>query len=1334
MLIRGSTYRFQFHKDFKLSQATRLVPYLKELGVGMVYASPVFTAVPGSQHGYDTLDPNSINPELGTLEDYQELSAALKKAGIGLMQDVVPNHMAYDPRNPWIADLLTYGRQSPYFPYFDVLFGDPDPSSRLMLPFLGSSLNETLEKNEVSIVHEGVTGGVKYYETVWPVNPDTLEKGTGIKELGEAQFYRLCSWRETSRAINYRRFFTVNALICLNMHDLRVFNDFHRLIKNLIDQNIVDALRIDHVDGLNDPGKYLDDLRSLIGNDKAVYVEKILARDESLPGHWPVQGTTGYDFLAKVNNLFTYAPAREDFLKLAVENGESETQPQELIRNSKAAYLMQNMAGELDNLCRLLKGTWEGRGLQPEGVADTDISNALKEILTRLPVYRLYGNKLPIPYEEKLELEKIFEAAQTSSPRLEPVFDQLRALWFNSQENAGLAFYQRLMQFTGPLMAKGVEDTLMYAYTNFAGHNEVGDSPFEFGMSAGDFHSWVARRFSSHPYDMNTTSTHDTKRGEDVRARLNVLSEIPLIWGSKIDQWKRMNQGRKTSRFPAGNFEYFLYQNLVGTYPFEAAYEADYRSRLFGYLQKALREANRYSSWAEPNAGAEDAVEKFVTVLLSDRPFLKDLKDFLGKITDSGIFNSLSQLTLKCMLPGVPDIYQGTEHWDLSFVDPDNRLPVDFDLRLSEISTFAAAGEDNFKDLLGGLWENRLNGVIKMFLMRSLLKLRDARSQFFNKAAYIPLEATGKLKDHVFGFLRRLGDDWLLVAVPLFTSQLKLRSGDLPGKAAWGDTHFELPAGSPLSFNNVLTQGKTGDTGKVMVGDLFARFPVAVLNAWEEQHKRSAGILMHISALPSGFGIGDLGPEAYRFADFLKAAKQTVWQLLPIGPTGASQSYSPYSSFSSYAGNTLLISPEILATSGLISPKELEEWRLPDEKAVNFKKAKKVRDYLLDLAFDNFFGEAGQARQTEFELFCTDSDWLEDFALYVVIKAKHNGMPWYQWPERFRLRTHEGLEEAASTWADQLKKVKWRQFIFFKQWDALRSYCSSLGISFFGDLPFYSAYDSCDVWASQESFLLGSNGHLLAQAGVPPDYFNAEGQLWGMPVYNWEHLKASGFMLWIRRISGSLKLFDKIRLDHFRAFYDYWEVPSGETTARIGSWKTAPGAALFDKLKGLYSDLPFIAEDLGDVNENVFSLRDKFGLPGMKVIQFAFGGDTAKSPHAPHNYSSNFVVYTGTHDNNTSRGWYRKDILKKDRTMLASYTGMMISEENVASALIRLAYSSVASTAIIPLQDILNLDEKARMNTPASVGGNWSWKLVPGRLNQILARDLARAVTRYNRD
>lgn len=497
--------------------------------------------------------------------------------------------------------------------------------------------------------------------------------------------------------------------------------------------------------------------------------------------------------------------------------------------------------------------------------------------------------------------------------------------------------------------------------------------------------------------------------------------------------------------------------------------------------------------------------------------------------------------------------------------------------------------------------------------------------------------------------------------------------------------------------------------------------------------QRNAGILLPLFSLPSAFGIGDLGPEVNKFADFLQKSGQTYWQLLPLNPTELKSGHSPYSSISSMAGNILYISPELLAEEGLLDKEKLTASQIPFTQYIDYAHVEAIKSKLFDEAYHNFCKGTFPIHEKNFEIFCQkEAGWLDDFALYVTLKNSTNNTPWYEWPQTYKDRNADALNALLQTHLAEVTKIKWLQYIFFAQWQAAKSYCNEKGIKIFGDLSFYVSYDSADVWANPPLFKLDKNGAMTAIAGVPPDYFSATGQLWNMPIYNWKQMKATNYSWWIDRLKKNLELFDVLRLDHFRAFASYWEVPAGEETAINGKWIKGPGKGFFDAVKKVLGTLPFVAEDLGLDLDDVYTLRDQLGMPGMRVLQFAWGGCMPSSVHIPHNYSPNSIVYTGTHDNNTTRGWFKTET-HDIQEQVKEYTGMHVHEGNAHEVMWRMAYASSAQTAILPIQDVLGLDEHAKINTPGKPDGNWQWRLAPDALNYWVEMHLLTWAKMYNR-
>ncbi len=820
MYTPSATYRLQLSSSFTLEQLADIVDYLHDLGISTIYASPIFRARAGSTHGYDVADPRRINPEIGTEAQLSDLVQRLEKLEMGWLQDIVPNHMAYDPANPWVNDLLEKGPHAAYATYFNVDWNHPDPrfTGKIMAPFLGSSLEAVLEEKQLSL-HWGKTGfQLRYYDHHLPVSlssypgllrdvraidglsaeqkaqfdtwverteadAQSLLKGelTGeswkstvaelyqelqqsalveavaqftasyaedisrLEALLEEQHYRLVHWKTTEQVINYRRFFTVNDLICLNAHRPEVFDHYHRKIKQWIDEGYVQGVRVDHVDGLLDPTAYLEELRTLLGDEPYLVVEKILEHDEQLPEHWPVQGSSGYGFLADINQLFTSVAGGQSLLSY-YDTWQSQSEGTDypaLVHRNKHFILRERMQGELHNLTRLLGSLKLGDGNETQVV-----ESALAELLVAFPVYRIYSSSFPFSPEDQAVLQETFERAEEAAPELAGSLKTLRSV-FDGQASGDdtydahrLDFVMRCQQFAGPLAAKGVEDTTFYGYHPLISHNEVGDSPQQLGIDVAEFHQRMQRRW---PLAMSATATHDTKRGEDARMRINLLSEVPSEWMKVTARWRYGNEPHKTALdqdggWPEANFEYFIYQTLVGTFPFHTTPKAeDYANRLREYLVKAAREAKTHTNWSEPNEDYERAVTHFAEQLLQDENFLDDFIDFAEPLACRAVTYSLGQTLLKATAPGVPDVYQGTEHWDLSMVDPDNRRPVDYAPRREALKRFEAAADTPGRaELLDQLTDNVLDPAIKLFVLSQSLRVRRRYPTYLRKGPTNP--------------------------------------------------------------------------------------------------------------------------------------------------------------------------------------------------------------------------------------------------------------------------------------------------------------------------------------------------------------------------------------------------------------------------------------------------------------------------------------------------------------------------------------------------------------------------------------------------------------------
>jgi (1->4)-alpha-D-glucan 1-alpha-D-glucosylmutase len=776
--IPTATYRLQFNAGFRFEDARRLVPYLHRLGVTDLYASPILKARKGSRHGYDVTDPSRLNPELGTEAEFEALARELEGRGMGLLLDIVPNHMAASLENPWWADVLEKGRESPYAAFFDIDWDAP----------------------------------------------------------------------ERGKEISYRRFFDISDLVGVRVEDPRVFEATHELILRLVEEGRVTGLRIDHIDGLYDPLGYLYRLQRRIKGGKGgrplgfyILVEKILAGDEVLPAEWPVLGTTGYDFLNALNALFVDGEGIK-----AVDEGYSRFTGAKpdfagLVYQKKKQVVRELFADEVralaDDLARLT----------PPGLSAEEMTKALIEVTACLPVYRTYIRAAKVFPQDRLYLEQAAWEARSRNKVLAGALGFLENMLtldfpadLSPEEKEGwLQFVLGWQQWSGAVMAKGFEDTALYTHHRLLSLNEVGGDPVHSGLTTDDFHHFNRSRLAHSPHSLSATSTHDTKRSQDVRARINVLSEIPREWEEHLIRWSRYNKLKKREvnglAVPEPNTEVLLYQTLLGAWPFYREELPEFKQRLKDYMVKAVREAKSFTSWLEPEPEYEAALLDFVGSILETSPrnlFMPDFLRFQKKIAHYGFLNSLSQLLLKVASPGVPDFYQGMELWELSLVDPDNRRPVDFKQRAKLLGGLIRREAKSQPVLIKSLLESWEDGRVKLYLTYQALNFRRSHIQLFRDGDYFPLEIRGQRQGHVCALGRGKAGSWALAVVPRLLTKL-VGAGDLPlGEPVWGDDWLVLPDGAGREWHNVLT-GETinvsGAARGLPLSRVLSLFPVALL-------------------------------------------------------------------------------------------------------------------------------------------------------------------------------------------------------------------------------------------------------------------------------------------------------------------------------------------------------------------------------------------------------------------------------------------------------------------------------------------------------------------------
>jgi (1->4)-alpha-D-glucan 1-alpha-D-glucosylmutase len=900
MKLPVSTYRIQLHDHFTFKDLAAILDYLHDLGITTVYASPVTTAFKGSQHGYDVADPLRLNPEIGTEEDWTALAVRLKDYGMTWLQDIVPNHMVYALENPWLYDVLERGKASDYYSFFDIGPNPVElPGDKLMAPFLGKMLTECLQQGELTLQYTDRGFMIRYFDNEYPVAAglydwictvtegcpavlaDALEEMrpaatataeewnaakakwmrqvatdpvnssfidrrihfinerlTLIKSLLEGQHYILTHYSLASAVINYRRFFTVNSLICLRMEDEAVFDAYHRQIHRWYSMGLIQGLRIDHIDGLAAPKQYIDRLRRLFGPDCYMIAEKILGAHESMPDDWALEGMTGYEFLRLAGQVLTDTAGSRQLLDFYTREIIRLPVYDELVTEKKSHFLRTYMGGELSNLLTLLTGSSllnaasQLTGSSLPGTASQPprrLKEALAVLMASFPVYRIYPDEKPLPAAARKVVAQAFASARKQQPDYGPELLFLEGLFAEApaaqdgakeKDRQRVAFIMRFMQFTGPLAAKGIEDTTFYVYNPYIAHNEVGDSPATAGMSPDEFHRQMQARKATLPYALNATTTHDTKRGEDSRIRLNELSAQPQEFIDAVTRWRQLNRSLVTwtngRPAPSANDEYLIYQALVGGFPADLIVTDDFRERFAGYLTKALREAKTETNYDTPDEEYEGHCRSFAAVLLAPgSAFLESFIPFVSAIIRASYAYSLSQLLIKLTAPGIPDIYQGAELWETSFVDPDNRRPVDFALRSGLLQEIKAAAAKGAAVVLGFVLDHPEKATMKMYTLYRTLAFRNAHPVLFTEGEYIPVAANGPL----LAYIRRWQDDWALVLAPLITSD-----DDPP-------TTFllTLPPDAPDTWVDAFT----GDTHHSSEGTLewcgWDRFPVALL-------------------------------------------------------------------------------------------------------------------------------------------------------------------------------------------------------------------------------------------------------------------------------------------------------------------------------------------------------------------------------------------------------------------------------------------------------------------------------------------------------------------------
>ena len=937
--LPGATYRLQLGAQLRFADAALLVPYLAELGVTDVYLSPILAARKGSSHGYDVTDPSRVSPELGGEQALRGLLDAAKRHGMGVLVDIVPNHMAASAQNPWWRDVLANGRASRHAGAFDIDWAPPWPGGqgRVLAPILGDHYGRALESSELRV--DLAPGGfvVRYFDHELPLDPgtclglvepglddlalrlpathpvrevfaeirETLREvpprdgpeaqspagvqrrragevavaalfrlcelhveardhvrrnlhrvnghGGQVPDLGEldallrAQAYRLSTWKTAAHEVNYRRFFNIADLAGVRAEEPLVREAQHDVILGFLREGLITGLRIDHIDGLADPRGYLQWLSDRMGEVGApgyLVVEKILTGDEELPRDWPVAGTTGYDFLNRLNGVYV-DPAGLAALDAIYYRFTGIAGPFETVAYECQRYVINHLLpAEMERVERelALLACDDRHGFD---VASRVLRDALVEVTACLPVYRTYITGAPLDPTDRRRVLEAFALARERNPAVEDAaYDLLRRvllLELPGREQDCLRFVKSWQQLTPPVVAKGLEDTSLYVYNRLISLNTVGGEPDPAEVSVKDFHHFVAARFERWPGSMNATATHDSKRGEDVRARISVLSEMPGEWEEHLRRFRAHNEGHKIilrgEAVPDPNEEVLLYQTLLGAWPLLDADLPDLVERLRGHLVKSAREAKERTSWREPDLEHERALVAFAERILErspDNAFIDDFRRLERRVAFYGALNGLSQLLLKLAAPGVPDLYQGTELWSLTLVDPDNRRPVDFELRRRWLAEMTSVAPDRLAELAAELLRSYWDGRIKLLVTHRGLRARGERRELFQCGTYEPLHATGARRPNVCAFARRLRSEVAVAIAPRRMLRVVRPEVQPVGRAVWGESVLPLWPDAPPVLRNVLTEERvhtswTADRPSIPLAEALRTLPVALL-------------------------------------------------------------------------------------------------------------------------------------------------------------------------------------------------------------------------------------------------------------------------------------------------------------------------------------------------------------------------------------------------------------------------------------------------------------------------------------------------------------------------
>lgn len=1284
-----SIYSITVSKDFDLQHIQSILEYLSFLGIKTIALSPVLKSIKRNSGFVYTTDPTQLDHEIGTLKEAKDLGNKLSKLGMGWLQEMSPGIMAFSLENKWLPDVFKKGLYSDYSGFFEINWDHPKKifKNKIIIPCLEMSLNEAIESQELMLEYDHPEFVIRYLDDVYPLNypsyayifaADTNKSPSDLPDPLINLFTDPEKWQEAEEKI--KEAFELN-------------RDFKDLIKRCIE-------------AINENKAKLRELINL------QYYHLAPKNEPALNINYERIGDSNYLIKLNLENQSVFREVHSMIGTLIKEN----------IIDGVIVY-HTGLPFARDAYFKKLR---EMIGLHPCVITDAKITqNEINN--SHLPIegtteYDFYDASIGLYLNE----EKI------------KTFQKIYAKWIRkkTENKDNQKPKQNIFQFWETTTGKWNLIRLMGVLST---SDQRIPKELLLDNDLHYFHKIMKTRQQVVPNSLNSICSLNNVVGEDAIFRLMALSNFASEWKNSIKTWRKQNASFKPRKEILNNlvsfFEYDIYQFIVISIPGDLEISNDYLIQFKTFISDLVLNYKQYYFQSVTDQDALKVTLGFVQKILNAHSdFMRLLRHFMKNVMSVAIHYSLNNLILKSTCPGVPTFSPGSENWDLHLGLKQNTDPENFQTLKYQLGEMIRESDADHFSLLSKIWTNRADGRIKLFLTHLLLKERKNNPQLFRYGEYIPLKVSGKHKTGFIAFLRHHKQKYLLVILPVFQGINPLQIIQNEKTDYLEKSYISLPAWLPNEWQNILINESRHLNGETALNEVLSFFPFAFLKSEKKETSRKAGILNHITSLPGKYGMGDFGQVSFEWIDFLHKTGQQFWQVLPLNPVSAEYSFSPYSSYSAFAGNEMLINPDPLKTLALLPDNyRINTGKIKNEQ-VDFINQAAGRSKMLYDAWLGFNASENNFLKESFNAFCSQQEyWLKDYACFIALKEHFNQKSWYEWDAPFRDRNQNALDHFVKQNSDAIRKIKYTQFLFQEQWKAITAYANVMGISIIGDIPIYVSYDSADVWAHPDLFQLTKKKEMKVIAGVPPDYFNQNGQLWNMPVFDWDKMKSNGFAWWVQRIKRNMELYDLLRIDHFRGFSAYWEVPQNEETAVNGKWVKGPGAELFEVIRQHFPEMRFIAEDLGKIDQDVYDLRDQFGLPGMKVLQFAFDKNMPYSTHIPHNYEYNSIAYTGTHDNNTLMGWLHHEVNNDIISRIKAYTDKNPYDKKWPEDLIRLVMASAAKIAIIPMQDYLGLGAKARMNFPSTKDGNWTWRMESNDLGKKIGKRILSLTNLYGR-